>query len=71
MIGWRERNQQDATNLMFILIINIRLVAYCWFLCLHPTFMMHGHKSLKFWMIFKSCAQLSPEFKFKALHHTA
>jgi len=56
---------------MFILIINIRLVAYCWFLCLHPTFMMHGHKSLKFWMIFKSCAQLSPEFKFKALHHTA
>ena len=29
------------------LIINIRLVASCWFLCLHPTFMMHGHKSLK------------------------
>jgi len=29
------------------LIINIRLVASCWFLCLHPKFMMHGHKSLK------------------------
>ena len=27
--------------------INIRLVASCWFLSLHPTFMMHGHKSLK------------------------
>ena len=30
------------------LIINTRLVASCWFLSLHPTFMMHGHKSLKF-----------------------
>jgi len=30
------------------LIINIGLVASCWFLSLHPTFMMHGHKSLKF-----------------------
>jgi hypothetical protein len=29
------------------LIINIGLVASCWFLSLHPTFMMHGHKSLK------------------------
>ena len=29
------------------LIINIRLVASCWFLCPHPMFMMHGHKSLK------------------------
>ena len=29
------------------LIINIRLVASCWFLSLHLTFMMHGHKSLK------------------------
>ena len=29
------------------LIINIRLVASCWFLSRHPTFMMHGHKSLK------------------------
>jgi len=29
------------------LIINIRLVASCWFLSLHPTFMMHSHKSLK------------------------
>ena len=110
-LGWRERNQQDATNLMFIikllsqhvsgiimpiirrtrlctaaygalhslwwlwlcgagtqavctvkvtvrlmpetcwdksLIINIRQVAPCWFLSLHPTFMMHGHKSPKF-----------------------
>ena len=115
-IGWRERSQQDATNLMFIikllsqhvsgniipiirsrtvtftvhtacvpalhnhshhyqcrtpyaavhtlvllmmgimmsetcwdksLIINTRLVASCWSLSLHPTFMMHGHKSLK------------------------
>jgi len=29
------------------LIINIRLIASYWFLSLHPTFMMHGHKSLK------------------------
>jgi len=29
------------------LIINIWLVASCWFLSLHHTFMMHGHKSLK------------------------
>ena len=29
------------------LIINIGLVAFCCFLCLHPTFMMHGHKNLK------------------------
>ena len=29
------------------LIINIWLVASCWFLSLHPMFMMHGHKSLK------------------------
>ena len=29
------------------LIINIGLVASCWFLSLHPTFMMHGHTSLK------------------------
>ena len=29
------------------LIINFRLVASSWFLSLHPTFMMHGHKSLK------------------------
>ena len=29
------------------LIINTRLVASCWFLFLHPTFMLHGHKSLK------------------------
>ena len=95
-IWWRDRDQQDATNLMFIikllsqhvsgiimpiirrtrvctlvflmmginmpetcwdkcLIINIRLVASCWSLSLslHPTFMMHGHKSLKksdFWI---------------------
>ena len=28
-------------------IINIRLVASCWFLSLHPAFMMHSHKSLK------------------------
>jgi len=28
-------------------IINIGLVASCWFLSLHPTFMMHGHKNLK------------------------
>ena len=30
------------------LILNIRLVASCWFLSLHPTFMMHGHKSLNY-----------------------
>ena len=29
------------------LIINIRLVASCWFLSLHPMFMMHGHKKLR------------------------
>jgi len=29
------------------LIIKIWLAASCWFLSLHPTFMMHGHKSLK------------------------
>ena len=29
------------------LIINIRLVASCWFLSLNPAFMMHGHRSLK------------------------
>ena len=30
------------------LTLNIRLVASCWFLSLHPTFMIQGHKSLKF-----------------------
>jgi len=30
------------------LIINIGLVASCWFLSLHPTFVMHGHKNIKF-----------------------
>jgi len=30
------------------LITNIRLVASCWLLSLHPAFTMHGHKSLKF-----------------------
>jgi len=30
------------------LIINTRLAASYWFLFLHPTFMMHGHKNLKF-----------------------
>jgi len=29
------------------LIINIKLIASYWFLSLYPTFMMHGHKSLK------------------------
>jgi len=29
------------------LIINIGLVASCWFLSPHPTFVMHGHKNLK------------------------
>ena len=37
-----SRNMLDRS-----LIINIRLVASCWFLSLHPTFMMHGHKNLK------------------------
>ena len=36
------------------LIINIRLVASCWFLSLHPAFMMHGHKSLK-WGFRNAC----------------
>ena len=73
-LGWRGRNQQDASNLMFIikhlsqhvsgmmpetcwdksLIINIRLVASCWFLSLHPTFMMHGHKCLKLLHLFST-----------------
>jgi len=34
-------------------IINIRLVASCWFLSLHPTFMMHGHKGLKLGITFQ------------------
>ena len=117
-IGWKERDQQDATNLMFIiklsqhasgnimpiirrtivwtaaygvlhwwwrlwlcgagmqavctvkvtvllmmgimmpetcwdsLIINITLVAFFWSLSLHPKFVMHGHKSLKFFYIY-------------------
>jgi len=45
------------------LIINIWLVASCWFLSLHPTFMMHGHKSLKFLVLYKAvltCAVTSP-----------
>ena len=29
------------------LIINVGLVVSCWFLSLHPMFMMHGHKNLK------------------------
>ena len=29
------------------LIINIRLVASCWFLSLHPTFLMHGQQNIK------------------------
>ena len=36
------------------LIINIGFVASCWFLSLHATFMMHGHKNLKtefFWAL--------------------
>ena len=37
------------------LIINIRLVASCWFLSLHPTFMMHGHKSLKLTYTWSRC----------------
>ena len=36
------------------LIINIRLIASCWCLSLHPTFMMHGHKSLK--KIYRWCS---------------
>ena len=39
------------------LVINIRLVASCWFLSLHPTFMMHGHKSLKTISFFLSVRQ--------------
>ena len=37
------------------LVINIRLVASCWFLSLHPTFMMNGHKSLKLWCFLWRC----------------
>ena len=28
-------------------LIKNRIVAYCWFLSLHPTFLKHGHTSLK------------------------
>jgi len=38
-VWWREVNQHDATNPMLLssLIINIGLVASCWFISLHPT----------------------------------
>ena len=41
------------------LIINIRLVAFCWSHSLHPTFMMHGHKSLKLVSQWPSAATFS------------
>jgi len=49
------------------LIINIRLVASCWFLSLHPTFMMHGHKSLKNYVTRFSCweVQISELWGFR------
>jgi len=44
----RETNKMQLIwCLLSNLIINIRLVASCWFLPLHPVFMMHGHKNLK------------------------
>jgi len=33
-----------------LIIKNMWLFASCWFLSLHPTFMMHGHKSLKWFL---------------------
>jgi len=61
ILGRRKRNQQDATNLMFIIkllsqyvsgiitpIIRRTRVCAAAHGVLHPTFMMHGHKSLKF-----------------------
>ena len=49
------------------LIINIRLVASCWFLSLHPMFMMHGHKSPKLWRWYSSipcsCSILKPTWQ--------
>jgi len=53
------------------LIINIGLVASCWFLCLHPTFMMRGHKNLKhknilYWTLHDGLAQ--PEFSNISCH---
>ena len=33
------------------LIINIRLVASCWFLSLHPTSIMQDHRSLRKWIL--------------------
>ena len=45
------------------LIINIRLIASYWFLFLHPTFMMHGHKRLKFEWFFKNCRKILVSLK--------
>ena len=44
----------------------VRLVASCWSLSLHPTFMMHGHKSLKHptvEAVFFSMLSLPSEFR--------
>ena len=50
-----DDGHNDARNMLDkSLIINIRLVASCWSLSLHPTFMMHGHKSLKKCFAYKS-----------------
>jgi hypothetical protein len=47
------------------LIINIRLVASCWFLSLHPTFMMHGHKNLKFANVLLGKTEISQSVTFE------
>jgi len=47
------------------LIINIGLVASCWFLSLHPTFMMHGHKNLKHLNKFSLCLSIRLLYRMK------
>jgi len=75
-LGWRERDQQDARCLLSNFYLNMfdnkfdnkhqiswnLLVS----LSLHPTFMMHGHKNLKF----ANAKQAQEIFKFKTLKRT-
>ena len=45
-------------------IINIGLVASCWFLSLHPMFMMHGHTSLRWTIDLHSTVALQSHCRF-------
>jgi len=58
----REKNQQDATNLMFI----IQLVGFSL-----PTFTMHGHKSLKFATFCILTLELTSTSKFSTILQSA